>query len=223
MLSKISVGQLCGFLFLFILLTSMLSQTLAGGALDPADVPSTLGKVAANSKKFRMSVVIDLFSHVCVVALAGLLYIVFSPNNRSLALLATLWRVAEGTILALNEINNLVLLDVSQKFASATGTQAVALESMGRILISTERWGLKIGLAFFVLGWLLYAILFVTSGAVPLALGWAGVIASILAAGGVWLSLINPNISMVSFVALILYEIVIGFWLLFRGGQIGLP
>ncbi len=74
-----------------------------------------------------------------------------------------------------------------------------------------------------MLGWLLYAILFVTSGAVPLALGWAGVIASILAAGGVWLSLINPNISMVSFVALILYEIVIGFWLLFRGGQIGPP
>ena len=83
------------------------------------------------------------------------------------------------------------------------------------------QYGYKIGLAFLVLGSLMYAILFVTSGAVPLALGWFGVIACILAAGGVWLNLINPNLSMVTFLAIIPYEVVLGFWLLFRGGQIG--
>ena len=67
----------------------------------------------------------------------------------------------------------------------------------------------------------MYAILFVTSGAVPLAIGWFGVIASVLAGGGILLNLINPNLSMVSFMALIPYEIVLGFWLLLRGGQIG--
>ena len=33
---------MCGFLFLFILLTSVLSQFLAGAALDPEDVAGTL-------------------------------------------------------------------------------------------------------------------------------------------------------------------------------------
>jgi hypothetical protein len=94
--------------------------------------------------------------------------------------------------------------------ASATGAKAVVLESVGQFAISTGQWGYKIGLVFLVLGSLMYAILFVTSGAVPLALGWFGVIASILAAGGVWLSLINPKLSMVSFLALIPYELVIG-------------
>jgi hypothetical protein len=150
-----------------------------------------------------------------------MLYLTFSPFNRSLAILGTLWRVAEGTILALNEVNNFVLLDVSQESTSATSAQSVVLESIGRMLISTEQWGLKIGLAFLVFGSLMYAILFVTSSAVPLALGWFGVIASILAAAGILLNLVNPNITMVSFLVLIPYEIALGFWLLIWGGQIG--
>ena len=97
MFAKISIGQLCGFLFLFILLTSVLSQFLAGAALDPQDVPGTLGKLAANGKKFRISVVIDLISHVSIIALAGLLYIAFSPYNQPLALLGTLWRRARSS------------------------------------------------------------------------------------------------------------------------------
>ena len=139
----------------------------------------------------------------------------------ALALLGTLWRVAEGTILALNEVNNLVLLDVSQESDPAPGARSMELESMGRMLISKEQWGLKVGLAFLAFGSLAYAILFVTSGAVPLALGWFGVIASILAAGGIWLNLVNPNLSMVSFLILIPYEIALGVWLLIWGGQIG--
>jgi len=199
----------------------MLSQVLAGAVLDPQDVLGTMNKVAANSKKFRISVVIDLISHVSIIALAGLLFIAFSPYNRSLALLGTLWRVAEGTIIALSEASNFVIIDVSQKSASTTGAQAMALESMGRIVISMGEWGYKIGLIFLVLGSLMYAILFVTSGAVPLAIGWFGVIASILAVGGILLNLINPNLSMVSFLVMIPYEIVLGFWLLIWGGQIG--
>ena len=221
MLVTISIGQMCGFLFLFILLTSMLSQFLGGGVLDSGDVPSTLSDVAANGKKFRIGVVIDLISHVSIIALAALLYIAFSPYNQTLALLGTLWRVAEGTIIALTEASNFVLLDVSQKSTTATGTQAVALESMGRMLISMEQGGYKIGLLFLVLGSLMYAILFVTSGAVPLAIGWFGVIASLLAAGGIFLNLVNPNVRMASFLVMIPYEIVLGFWLLIWGGQIG--
>lgn len=221
MFANISIGQLCGFLFLFILLTSVLSQFLAGPAPDSGNVSVTLSNVATNSQKFRISVVIDLISHVSIIALAALLFIAFSPFNQSLALVGTLFRVAEGTIIALSEASNFVLLDMSQKSSSAAGPQAVALESMGRVVIALGEWGYKIGLAFLVLGSLMYAILFVTSGAVPLALGWFGVIASILAAVGIFLNLINPNMSMVSFLALIPYEIVLGFWLLLRGGQIG--
>jgi hypothetical protein len=225
MFSNIGIGQLCGFLFLFILLTTALSTAMAGGPLDPEDVPKTLSGVAEGGKRYRASVVLDLVSHVSIVALAAALYLAFSPYNRSLALLGTLWRVAEGTIIALNEANNLMLLGVAQRFVSATGAEAVALEAMGRSLILAEDWGYKIGLAFFALGSLMYGILFVSSGAVPRPLGWLGVVASLLASAGIWLNLISPNARMVSFMAIMLipYEIALGIWLLLRGGPIGQP
>ncbi len=223
MSSRIGIGQVCGFLYLFILLTSGVSKSMAGAPLDPEDVSNTLGAVAEGGKRFRTSVVLDLVSHVSVVALAGALYLAFSPHNRSLALLGTLWRVAEGTIIAFNEVNNVVLLAVALKFVSATGAEAVMLETLGRALIVAEDWGFKIGLVFFALGSLLYGILFVSTGAVPSALGWWGLVAGLLAVVGRWLALVGPDVGLVatSFLPIILFEVVFGVWLLLQGGQIG--
>jgi hypothetical protein len=186
-------------------------------------MPNALSALAQSAKKFRINIAVDLVSHFSIIALAGLLYLAFSPYNKSLALLGTLWRVAEGTIMALNEVNYIMLLAVAQKFVSATGTEPGVMEAIGRTLIQAEDWGLKIGLAFLALGHLVYAILFISSGAVPLALGWFGVLASVLAAGGILLNIINPNISMAAAVILIPYELVLGIWLLLRGGQLVAP
>ena len=221
MLSKFSIGQLCGFLFLFILFTSILSKATAGVPLDSDNVSESLQKTAADSKKFRISIVFDLISHVSIIALAGALFLAFSQYNQTLAFMGTLFRVVEGTIIAFSEISGLMLLAVAQQYVSAGGTETAALESLGRILILAEDWGLKIGLIFLGFGSLLYAILFVTSSAVPRALGWWGIIAGVLAAGGILLSLVNPKIKMLGILVMIPYEIVLGIWLLFRGGQIG--
>ncbi len=225
MFQTIGIGQVCGFLYLFIIVTTMVSKSLAGAALDPEDVPTTLGAVAEGGKRFRLSVVFDLTSHVSIVALAGALYLAFSPYNRSLAILGMLLRVAEGTIIAFTELNNILLLSVAQQFVSATGAKAVALETMGRTLILAEAWGLKIGLAFFALGWLMYGVLFVSTGVVPSGLAWWALVASLLAVVGRWMALAGSDVALVSisFVPIMLFELVFGVWLLFQGGQIGLP
>ena len=49
MIAKISIGQVCGFLYLLILLTSILSKFMAGTSLDPENVSNTLGAVAEGS------------------------------------------------------------------------------------------------------------------------------------------------------------------------------
>jgi hypothetical protein len=105
--------------------------------------------VAASSQRVWTSIVFELINDVNVVTLTGLLYVVFNPYNRSLVLVGTLVRVAEGIAVALRKLNSLVLLDVSQEYASATGTRAVTLESMGCFLISAEQWSLKIAVALF--------------------------------------------------------------------------
>jgi hypothetical protein len=227
MFSEVAIGQASGFLFLFILLTTVLSQFMARDPIDSEDVPKTLDAVAERGQKFRLSIVIDLVSHFSIIALAGALYLTFSPFNQSLALIGTLWRLAEGTIIAFSELFNIVLLTMGRKYVSATGAEADTLEMMGGTIITAENGGYTIGLAFFALGSLMYAILFVSTGTVPLALGWWGIIASLLASIGIWATLINPNmpaaLKMITFLPIIPYEIVLGTWLLLRGGQIGSP
>jgi hypothetical protein len=220
---NVGIGQWCGFLFLFVLLTTLLSESQAGATLDREDVTGSLGRVAQSSSRFRACVVLDLVSHVSIVALAATLYLAFHPYNRSLALLGTLWRTAEGTILAFNEVNRMMLLSVAQRFVAATGAESAALKATGRTLMASRDWGYKIGLAFFVLGSLVYAVLFLSSGVVPRAIAWFGVGASLLGAASVWLHLLNPRVSMIGSFALLPYEVVLGVWLLLRGGQIGVP
>ena len=133
--------------------------------------------------------------------------------------------MSEGTILALNEVNSVVLLAVARRYASATGAEAVTLETLGRARIVADDWGLKTGLALLALGSLLYGILFVSSGAVPPLLAWWGLVAGLLAVVGTWSALFIADVPMVlrtvSFVPIILFELVFGIWLLFWGGQIG--
>ena len=224
MLSEIDLARLTGFLFLFVLATSFAGSALAGAAIsvtisteDPDEAAGMLRKVAKNPGKQRASVIFNLLSQVGVIALAGTLFLTFSPYNLLLALLGTLWRVAEGVILASVEINNLVLLGVAQAFVSADGAEAVALETMGRASRMRAKGAFTIGVMFFALGSLMYGILFVSSIAVPL---WLGVVSSTLVLAVMWLSLARSRLSSrLTYVAgtIILYELALGFWLLLRG------
>jgi hypothetical protein len=99
-------------------------------------------------------------------------HIDLSPHNRSLALLGTLWRVAEGALIAFNEVNNVVLFAVAEEFVSTTGAEVVTLGTLGRALIVAEDWGLKIGVVFFALGSLLYG--FCSFRPEPARAPWAG-------------------------------------------------
>lgn len=211
--------QLIGFLFLFIIATSVVSKALgAKFEDDPDEIDKTLRNIAKDKGKYLISITFDLVSHITIIILACALYYVFSPINGSLALLGTILRIVEGVILAVVEINNLVLFTVSQDYIAAEGAEVGALETTSRTIILREKRGFTIGLAFFALGALAYSTLFISSKAVPLALAWLGVIASVLAFTGIWLRYFRPKlpyIYQIGFLLMILFEIILGFWLLF--------
>jgi len=232
MFTNIDTGRLSGFLFIFILVTTIASRGFAG-ALEQEKTSQILESVARSEQKFRVSIALDLLSHVSIIALAAMLYSTFSPYNRPLALLGTLWRVAEGIVIALSEINFLLLIPLAQKYIATTGaaaapsSEAGTLETIGRTLIHSEQWGNKLALGFLALGSLLFAILFVTSAGVPKGIAWWGVIASALAFISIVVSLINPAapvlVRELIFLPMIPYEITLGVWLLLRGVRLPVP
>jgi len=220
MLSEIGLKRLTGFLFLFILVTSVLSGGLAVELnADPDQIANTLRNIAEDPGKYRTSITFDLVSHMAIIAIASALYLTFNKNNRQLALFGTLWRVVEGVIMAFTELNNFVLLEVAQNFLSATGTRAVTLETSAQSIILVSNWGVTIGLAFLALGALAYNVLFILSKAVPRPLGWLGIVASVVGVAGALAGFVIPNLLFVltaGIFIMMLYEIALGIWLLSR-------
>ncbi|MFC1983275.1 DUF4386 family protein [Chloroflexota bacterium] len=100
MKSGVNANRLCGFLYLFIRLTAFRGEFRIGSLSIPKDVPNALRIVAEHSGEFRQGAVVTLVMHVSDIALTGALYLAFSTYNRTLALLGTLLRVAEGVIMA---------------------------------------------------------------------------------------------------------------------------
>ncbi len=84
MSSTMDFGRLAGFLYLFVLLTSVLSQFAAGAPADPVDLPGTLRRLAGYGNRWQAGIALDLLSYVCIVALAGVLYLAFGSQNRPL-------------------------------------------------------------------------------------------------------------------------------------------
>ncbi|MGY5859007.1 MAG: DUF4386 domain-containing protein [Candidatus Thorarchaeota archaeon] len=223
---KIDIGRTTGLLFLVVLLTSAVSGAFWSTPLEPSDTASALTAIANGPALFRANIVIDLISHVCIIALAGALFLSFNSYSKSFAVFGTLWRVVEGIILVLTETVNSVLLIIAQDYVSASGTEAVALETLGRTLLIVEQWSYAIGMIFFALGSLMFAILFVTKNAISLTIGRLGVIASLLAVVQTWVGLAIPEfligsstnpLLLIFFLPMIIYEIILGVWLL-RGG-----
>lgn len=100
------VMRISGFLFLFILVVNIpmaVFGNLLGWNEDDSD--AKLQKISDDLKKFQLGIVFGLIEHVSVVALAILLYIVFSPYNLLLGIVWAMVRMGEGLIHISNEIN----------------------------------------------------------------------------------------------------------------------
>ncbi len=99
----------------------------------PADeVCAVLELVADNQGLHQAEIGFDLASWVILIALGGALYLAFSPHHRLLALLGTLGLAAGGIILAIHDIFWFVFPSVAKDFVSASGSQAEALQAIGR-------------------------------------------------------------------------------------------
>ena len=160
MSSKTGIDRLSGVLLLLALVTSFVAAGLASGVgeynVAPDEVGDTLRRVADNQGLHQAEIGFDLASYVLTVALAGALYLAFSPHNQPLALLGSLGLAAGGLILAVHDIPWFVLPSVAGDFVSASGAEVVALQNTGRVVMLTANWGLSVGVTFQGLGALAY-------------------------------------------------------------------
>ena len=208
-----------GFLFLFILVLN-----LAMGALgylmekDDYDPDSDIKKINKNPKKFKISIILALIEHGSVIALTILLFIAFSPYNLLLGFVWLIFRTGEGLIQFINEPNYWKLINITRQYSGTSGAEKNSLSNLARSIFKTKDYRFKFAMMCWSIGTLAFSIVLATSGVVPELIGWLGIVASILV--GLWnaikiAKLNSKNFSPIGGMAAILFEVIIGGWLLF--------
>ena len=187
----------------------------------PSNNAATANNIMANDLLFRIGIAGVLILYVSVVVLSWALYVILKTVNRNLALLALLLRSGEAILGGATVLISFIVLLLLNGEDYSTLFEAEQLQALAGLFLSVRTAALDIVLIFVGLGGTVFCYLFFRSKFVP----------GILAAWGIFtylsmlvLALINillPNrpeiIEIVLFAVGSFFEVLFGFWLLFKG------
>ena len=213
---------LSGFLFLFIIITNLASVRFGSETFSDLDSDAKLQEINNNPKRFQTSIMLLLVEHGSIITLATMLFIAFGSYNLILGIVWTTCRIGEGLIQIYNKKNYWGLLSLARQYSGTSGAERNALIDLGRSILKTKNSSFTFAQILFSIGTLAYSILFVTYGVVPLIIGWFGLVASIIYGFGNGIMLVKPSFKVLwnfGGLLILLFEVVIGVWLLFYAQQ----
>ena len=107
-----------GFLFLFILITFLISGALGSSIGLDVNTDEKLQKISKHPNIFKISIVLVLMSALSVITLGVTLFIAFGSYNRILGVVWTIFRTGEGMIIIYHEIAYWKLLNIARQNSS---------------------------------------------------------------------------------------------------------
>jgi len=210
--------RLAGFLFLLILVLNTV-MTALGYIHDISDIDShaELQKINDHPKRFQVSIVLAYIEHFCDITLPILLFIVFSPYNIILGIVGITFRIGEASIQIYTDKNYGRLLNIARQYSGTSGAEKKSLSDLAHKILKTKDSRFTFVMIFWSINTLAFSILFITSGVVLLFIGWLGIFASISYGIGYGIKLVKPNFKVLWYwgILALLFEIIIGGWLLF--------
>lgn len=175
-----------GLLYLIIIVCGMSAEVLIRGPLlDAADAAVTARNIVAQEALFRTGLLLDVLMLFADVALAVLLYYLLRPVNRTLSLLAAVFRLLQAALLAFNLLHYHAALLVLNSAALLQVFSAEQSNALASLLLDLHRHGYDLGLLFFAVSNLLLGVLLIRAVWIPALLGY-GLLAAALVylAGG---------------------------------------
>ncbi len=210
-------AKISGLLFWLIIITNIAANQFGYLTIGDLDKEADLQTINEDPQRFKIAFVLILIEHICIILLAIMLFIAFSPYSLILGMIWLVARTAEGVIQIINKRNYWRLLGIARRFAAGDNAERIVLnEARLRILESKHR-NFTVSQILFAIGTLAYAILFVTYGPVPAVIAWFGIAAGSLYGVGNGINLVRSDFkvpSMIGGLLILIFEAALGGWLL---------
>ena len=216
--SQRKVARVAGFMFLFSLMIISLNGFVFSKLIVAENILATANNITANEWLFRIGIANELIISVSLIVLALALYIILKPVNKNLALFGLSLKLAEATIVAVIALLNFIALQILNGKVYLTAFEPEQLQALIGLFLNMHNAIYSIPMVFLGLNLVVFSYLFFKSGYIPKILAGFGIISYAFVFIFALVSLLAPQYAMIILaVPSILFEIIIGIWLLFEG------
>src|SRR5438552_469444 len=194
--------------------------------LNPLTVPgnaaATAQKIVAHETQLRLTVVCFLTYSLGVVVLLTAIYVILKPINPGLALVGALSRLVFAFLWLLSTLNMLSALRLLSNANYLQVFEPDRLQALAKLHLGANFDDYYVGLPFFGLAATICAWLWLKSNYIPRGLALYGVISSAWCVFCAFVYLIFPHFNKIvndwwfDF-PMAIFELVLSFWLLFKG------
>jgi uncharacterized protein DUF4386 len=192
--------------------------------LVPRNAVDTARNILAHETQFRLALICFITYGIGAIILLSALYVIFAPVNRGLALAGALFRLVFAILWLIAPLNSLAALRLLGDAPYLKIFEAERLQALARVQIAGSFDDYYVGLPFFGLAATVCAWLWLKSNYIPKGLALFGVIGSAWCVFCAFVYLIFPNFNKIvnDYIfdsPMALFELVVSFWLLFKGLQ----
>ena len=200
-------ARIGGALYLVIIVAGIVGPLLTRDRLIvPQDPAATAHNIAASPELWRLAIAVDVVMQVCDVPVMLILFLLLSPVNRNVALLALLFNLVQTATLVANQLTLV---------AALLSTDQPALTD---VAIRSYAYGEALGLIFFGFTLLSEGYLIRHSGYLPWILGLLVQIGGVSYLVSSSLLLIAPDLANIAFlIPSFVGELSLALWLLVKG------
>ncbi len=201
-------ARIGGALYLVIIAAGILGPLLTRDQLIvPGDAGATAQRIAASPELWRLGVGVDVVMQLCDVPVMLILFLLLSPVNRNVALLALLFNIVQTATLVANQLTLVA--------AELLSTDQPTLTD---VAIRAYSYGEALGLVFFGFTLLSVGYLIRHSGYLPWVLGLLVQIGGACYVVNSFLVLIAPDIASIAFLVVsFIAELSLSLGLLLKG------
>ena len=200
-------ARIGGALYLVIIVAGIVGPLLTSQLIVPDDVDATTRNIAASAELWRLGIAVAVVAHLCDVPVMLILFVLLSPVNKNVALLALLFNIV-ATV-------TLVVIQLTLVAAQLLAADQPALTD---VAIQAYSYGEALGLVFFGFTLLSVGYLIRHSGYLPWILGLLAQIAGVSYAVNSFLLLVVPELANIAFlIPIFIAELSLALWLIVKG------
>jgi hypothetical protein len=165
-------ARAAGLLYLVLLVCGPFSMIYVPfNIVVPDDAAATVENIAASESLFRLSLISDSIIFLTEVALSAVLYVLFVPVSKTVALVAAFSRLAMAAVQGTNLLFNATALLLAGGAAYLAAFETTQLHALVLVALDAHAYGDYVWGAFFGLHCFALGVLLFKAGYFPKALG----------------------------------------------------